>query len=67
MQGFGFELREFCKYCPSFISETEQKVIFPTPKSPNYVRVENKVTCTRIKLCSELYERLKEIEKENIE
>ena len=65
MQGFEFELKEFCKFCPRFIAETEQKVIFPTPNSPNYVRVKNKVTCKSIELCSELHERLKEIEKEN--
>ena len=67
MQGFEFELKEFCKYWPEFISETEQKVISLSPNSPRYVRVENKVTCKRMKLCSELYGRLKSIEKENNE
>ena len=65
MQGFEFELKEFCKYCPNFVAETEQTTIFPRPNSPNYVRTENKVTCKRMELCSELYERLKEIDKEN--
>lgn len=67
MQGFEFELKEFCKYCPNFVAETGQTIIFPRPNSPNYVRVENKVTCKRMELCSELYERFKKIDKESNE